>query len=96
MSQENPPNFSQADKDRGARYWRVNIIFVTGLLVVWFVVSFLAGIVFVVPLNEVRIGGFPLGFWMAQQGSIIVFVILILAYAWIMQWVDRKFDVHED
>jgi putative solute:sodium symporter small subunit len=64
--------------------------------VVWFAVSFLFGILLVDPLNQFSIGGYPLGFWFAQQGSIYVFVALIFFYAWRMNRLDRSFDVHED
>lgn len=63
---------------------------------VWFVVSFLFGIILVEPLNNFRLGGYKLGFWFAQQGSIYVFVILIFFYAWRMGKLDRKHNVEED
>ena len=65
-------------------------------LVIWFVVSYLFGIILVEPLNSIQIGGYKLGFWFAQQGSIYVFVILIFFYASRMNKLDRQFDVHED
>ena len=65
-------------------------------LVVWFVVSYLFGILLVDQLNAISIGGYRLGFWFAQQGSIYVFVVLIFFYAYRMNKLDRKFDVHED
>jgi putative solute:sodium symporter small subunit len=77
-------------------YWKANIRLVTVLLVIWFIVSYLFGIVLVEPLNAIRIGGVGLGFWFAQQGSIFTFVILIFVYAARMNALDRKFDVHED
>jgi len=83
----------------GAReYWRRNLRYVAALLAVWFAVSFGAGILFVEPLNRVRIPGtgFPLGFWFAQQGSIYVFVVLIFVYVWLMNRLDREFDVDEE
>jgi putative solute:sodium symporter small subunit len=76
-----------------ARYWRANLRAMAVLLTVWFVVSYLLGIVLVEPLNAFRIGGFPLGFWFAQQGSIYTFVLLILAYALWMDRLDRRHDV---
>jgi len=66
------------------------------LLVVWFVVSYLLGIVFVEPLNQFHLGGFPLGFWFAQQGSIYTFIILIFIYAHAMDRVDRRHGVDND
>jgi len=77
-------------------YWRANLRVLAGCMAVWFVVSYGFGILLVEPLNRMVIGGFPLGFWFAQQGSIYVFVILIFFYAWRMNRVDRKYDVHED
>lgn len=71
------------------RYWRANAILVSGLLAVWAVAGLGCGILFVEPLNTLQLGGFPLGFWFAQQGSIIVFVLLILVYAVGMNRIDR-------
>lgn len=79
-----------------SEYWRANIRLVIGCLIVWFVVSYGFGILLVKPLNAFHLGGYPLGFWFAQQGSIYVFVGLIFFYAWRMNILDRKFDVHED
>ena len=72
-----------------ARYWRRNVVFMTSLLLVWAVVSLGCGVLFADALNAVRLGGFPLGFWFAQQGSIIVFVVLVLVYALGMSKLDR-------
>ncbi len=77
-------------------YWRANLRLVAQCLVVWFVCSYGFGVLFVDTLNRVSIGGFKLGFWFAQQGSIYVFVLLIFFYAWRMNRIDRKYDVHED
>lgn len=66
------------------------------LLSVWFIVTFVFSILFIEPLNEFRIGKLGAGFWFAQQGSIYVFVFLVLAYALWMDQLDRKFDVDED
>ncbi len=63
-------------------YWRAMLRLIAWLLVCWFVVSFGLGILLVEPLNQFHIGGFPLGFWFAQQGSIYVFMLLIFIYAW--------------
>ncbi len=82
----------ESDRARTARaHWRDNRRVMLVLLSVWFVVSYLRGIVFVEPLNQLRLGGFPLGFWFAQQGSIYVFVVLILIYAVGMDRVDARF-----
>jgi len=76
----------------GARHWRVNLQLLVALLAVWFVASFGLGIFFVEPLNEVHLGGFPLGFWFAQQGSILIFIVLILAYALAMDRLDARYQ----
>lgn len=77
-------------------YWKANLRLVSILLVIWFVVSFLFGIILVDVLNNIRIGGIGMGFWFAQQGSIFTFLILIFVYAIKMNALDRKFNVHED
>jgi len=71
---------------RANAYWRSNLRALAVLLSIWAVAAFGLGIVFVEPLNAIRIAGFPLGFWFAQQGSILIFVVLILVYA---VWMDR-------
>ncbi|HSK39252.1 MAG TPA: DUF4212 domain-containing protein [Arenibaculum sp.] len=77
------------------RYWRANVRTVVGCLIVWFMASYGAGIIFADALNAIQIGGFPLGFWFAQQGSILIFLVLIAFYAWRMNKLDREFDVDE-
>jgi len=79
-----------------AEYWKANLRLLTGCLIVWFVVSYGFGILLAEPLNSIHLGGYPLGFWFAQQGSIYTFVVLIFFYAWKMGQIDRKFGVHED
>ena len=79
------------DKEKQRQYWRKNLIYLISLLVVWFVVSFGCGILFVDELNELRMGGFKLGFWFAQQGAIYVFVILIFVYVYLMNRLDKEF-----
>jgi putative solute:sodium symporter small subunit len=83
-------------KDNRAAYWKDNLRLVTICLVIWFIVSYLFGIVLAEPLNSIRLGGYKLGFWFAQQGSIYVFVVLIFFYARQMNKLDQKYDVHED
>ncbi len=83
-----------ADKRTG--YWKANLTLVVVLLTIWFVVSFGLGILLVEPLNTVRLGGYKLGFWFAQQGSIYTFIALIFIYAYLMNRLDKKYDVHED
>lgn len=77
-------------------YWLKNLTYVGILLAVWFLVSYGAGILFADSLNSIKLFGFQLGFWFAQQGSIIIFVFLIIAYVWLMDRLDEEFDVHED
>jgi putative solute:sodium symporter small subunit len=77
-------------------YWRANLRLVASCMMVWFVCSYVFGILLVEQMNSIRIGGFKLGFWFAQQGSIYVFVVLIFFYAWRMNKIDKKYDVHED
>ena len=76
-------------------YWKENIRYLAILLVVWFVVSFGAGILFVDELNAFKLGGFKLGFWFAQQGSIYVFVVLIFVYVRLMNALDKKYGYDE-
>lgn len=77
-------------------YWKQNLRLVGILLTVWFAVSFGCSILFVDWLDQFKIGGFPLGFWIAQQGSIFVFVLLIWIYVWLVNRLDREHNVHED
>jgi|TARA_B110000240_G_scaffold156824_1_gene174340 putative solute:sodium symporter small subunit len=74
------------------KYWRANLGIVFLLLLFWFLSSFGAGILFSDYLDKIRIGGFNLGFWFAQQGSIIVFVFLIIIYCILMNKLDEKFN----
>jgi len=74
-------------------YWRANLRVMAILLTIWFVVSFGLGILFVEPLNRFHVGGFPVGFWFSQQGSIYVFVVLIFVYARWMDRIDARFGV---
>ena len=78
------------------KYWRKNITYLAILLSIWFIVSYGCGILFVDELDLIRIGGFKLGFWFAQQGSIYVFVVLIFIYVILMNKLDKKFEVDED
>ena len=79
-----------------SEYWKRNLRLVIISLVIWFAVSFGAGIMFVDQLNAFHMGGYALGFWFAQQGSIYIFVALIFIYAKNMNKLDREFEVHED
>ena len=77
-------------------YWRYNIRLTTILLVIWFVVAYLLGGVWAATLNEVVILGFPLGYWVAAQGSLAVFVVEIWVYAKLMNKLDLEYGIHED
>lgn len=77
------------------KYWAENIRLILKLLLVWFVVSFVFGIILVEPLNLIQLAGFKLGFWFAQQGSIISFVVLIFYYIKKMDALDAKYKVND-
>jgi len=77
-------------------YWGTVLSLLTKILIIWFVVSFGAGILFAPALNSISLGGYPLGFWFAHQGSIYIFIALIFYYAKKMGDIDRQFDVHEE
>ncbi|MBR0568696.1 DUF4212 domain-containing protein [Azoarcus sp. L1K30] len=83
-------------ENNSAAYWKATLGLLTKILIIWFLVSFGAGILFAPMLNSIHLGGYPLGFWFAQQGSIYVFVVLIFYYAKKMGELDERFDVHED
>lgn len=86
-----------SDKQANASaYWKINLRYLSILLAIWFIVSFGAGILFVDWLDQFRFFGFKLGFWFAQQGSIYVFVVLIFVYVWLMNRLDKSFDLHEE
>lgn len=82
--------------DNGNAYWSATLGLLTKIMIIWFAVSFGAGILFADALNGIKLGGYPLGFWFAHQGSIYIFIALIFYYAKAMGDIDRKFDVHED
>ena len=80
----------------GVAYWKATLALIRNVLIVWFIVSYGAGIMFADALNNIYLGGYPLGFWFAHQGSMYIFVALIFIYAKLMGKIDEKFDVHED
>ncbi|ANS86695.1 DUF4212 domain-containing protein [Vibrio scophthalmi] len=82
-------------QERAKAYWQKNVRLMIGLMVIWFVVSFGCGILFVDQLNQFQLGGYKLGFWFAQQGSIYTFLAIIFYYAWKMRRIDREFGVDE-
>lgn len=85
-----------SDQNKRQAYWKANLKLVALCLSIWFVVSYLFGIILVDQLNAISVGGYRLGFWFAQQGSIYIFVVLIFFYAYRMNKIDKQFDVHED
>ena len=87
---------SHSNNTSNQAYWRENIRTVLTLLAIWFTVSYGMGILFADALDDFRFMGFRLGFWMAQQGSIFCFVILIFVYVYKMNRLDRKYGVDED
>jgi len=78
------------------KYWKENLRYIFIILAVWFAVSYLAGILMANALDAVKIGGFPLGFWFANQGSLVIFVFLIFIYVKLMNALDKKYGVYED
>ncbi len=82
-------------QDHASEYWNRNLKLMAILMVIWFVVSFGFGIILVEPLNSIRIGGYKLGFWFAQQGSLYTFVVLCFVYAKRMAALDREYGVHD-
>jgi putative solute:sodium symporter small subunit len=85
-----------SEKYDSQAYWRATLSLLTKILIVWALVSYGAGIIFAGALDSVMLGGYPLGFWFAQQGAIYVFIALIFYYRKKMNEIDRKFDVHEE
>lgn len=83
------------NSDKMKEYWSKNLRLLLILLSIWFIVSYGCGILFADSLNTIKLGGFPLGFWFAQQGSIYVFVVLIFVYVSKMNKLDKEFDVDE-
>ena len=82
-------------KNKNQSYWKSNLKVVLSLLLVWFIASYGFGIIFSNFLDQIKIGGFKLGFWFAQQGSIFVFVILIFVYVWLMKKLDKNYTEKE-
>ncbi|MEC3966865.1 DUF4212 domain-containing protein [Flagellimonas halotolerans] len=81
---------------KATAYWKENLRYLVILLMIWFLVSYGAGILFKDALNNIRMGGFKLGFWFAQQGAIYVFVILIFVYVRLMNRLDKKYGYDEE
>jgi putative solute:sodium symporter small subunit len=89
------PEGEAAHLRRMHEYWRRNIRLILILLGIWALVSYGFGILLANPLSAIRIGQINLAFWFAQQGSIVIFVILIIVYAVLMDRLDREYNVHE-
>ena len=83
-------------ENNSSGYWQAVLGLLTKILIIWFLVSFGAGILFAPALNSISLGGYPLGFWFAHQGSIYIFIVLIFWYAKKMGDIDRKFGMAED
>lgn len=83
-------------KNKNQAYWRKNLHYLASLLAVWFIASYGCAILFVDYLDKIKIGGFRLGFWFAQQGSIYIFVVLIFIYVKLMNRLDKRHDVDEE
>ena len=86
---------TKEQEDAGVAYWKATLGLLKLCLVVWFFCSYVLGIFLVEPLNNIMLGGYPLGFWFAQQGSMYVFLILIVFYAIRMGQIDRKYGMEE-
>jgi len=84
-----------SNQEKATAYWKENLRYLLILLSIWFLSSYGAGILFAEQLNTIKIGGFPLGFWFAQQGSIYIFVILIFVYVRLMNKLDKKYGFDE-
>ena len=85
-----------ADKQKDKPYWSETLRLLRNVLIVWAFTAFGASIIFARVLNSVKLGGYPLGFWFAQQGSIYIFIALIFLYGHLMRKIDRKHNVHEE
>tara|TARA_Y200000002_G_scaffold294826_1_gene249169 strand:- start:3562 stop:3819 length:258 start_codon:yes stop_codon:yes gene_type:complete len=82
-------------KNKNDEYWKSNLRIVFSLLVIWFIASFGFGIIFSDMLDQIKVGGFKLGFWFAQQGSIYIFVLIIFVYVWLMKKLDKRVSEKE-
>lgn len=101
MAEHEAPGEQPAPAEAGAgnaaegAYWKANLRLLAVLLLIWFAVSFGGGIIFRDWLDQFMLGGYPLGFWFAQQGAIYVFIVLIFVYSHAMRWLERKFDLED-
>lgn len=83
------------ERQQAQKYWKENLTYLGILMGVWFLVSYVFGILLVEQMNAIKIAGFKLGFWFAQQGSIYVFVILIFVYVYLMNKLDKKYGLND-
>ena len=81
--------------NKNDEYWKSNLRIVSSLLLVWFIAYFGFGIIFSDMLDQIKVGGFKLGFWFAQQGSIYIFVLIIFIYVWLMKRLDKRLSEKE-
>ncbi|EPJ47449.1 MAG: hypothetical protein OFPII_13360 [Osedax symbiont Rs1] len=81
--------------EKNSSYWQENLRIITTCLIIWAVVSYGFGLILVEPLNTIRLGGYKLGFWFAQQGSIVTFVVLVFWYSYKMNKLDKKYGAEE-
>jgi|TARA_B110000093_G_scaffold145913_1_gene157970 putative solute:sodium symporter small subunit len=95
LNNNNKRHVMKQNTNTAEQYWQRNLRIIFSYLTVWFVVSFGCGIIFVDELNQFSLFGFKLGYWFANQGSILVFCLLTIGYAVRMSRLDNEFDVHE-
>ncbi|WGW02390.1 DUF4212 domain-containing protein [Tropicibacter oceani] len=94
MADQTTSNAAQAESDQ--KYWSANVRIIIISLIIWALVSFGFGVLLRPMISGIAVGGTDLGFWFAQQGSIIVFLALIFFYAWRMNKLDKEFGVEEE
>lgn len=92
MAEENKTNQKEQLKAKLEEYWKANVRLITTLLIIWFVVAYIPPLI-INSLNQVVIAGFPLGYYMGSQGSLVVFVVLIFYYAWRMNKLDEEYGL---
>ncbi len=85
----------EKEKNKNKAYWSATLKLLGVMLSIWILTSFGASIVFAEFLNKIKLGGYPLGFWFAQQGSIYIYIIIIFVYIYFMGRIDKKYDFHE-
>ncbi len=83
-------------RDQQVAYWKRNLLYVVAVLAAWLLVSCVAAVLLADPLDAFRLGGFPLGFWFAEQGALVAFVVLVAVYGKLMNALDQRHGVFED